>query len=141
MYSKLYSYIYSNLYSYIYSKLYSYIYSNLYFKLIFFSRWKKDSYFHWKRNAVPVTENHTLNQIPEQNQELTENNMTPSNVNGVHVTENHTFYIFFQPDRQHRRLISQKFPRNEVYLGSSYFLKFYIRMFNENVGRFPCICI
>ena len=34
-------------------------------------------------NTVHVTKNHTLNQEQEQNQELTENNMTDSNMNGV----------------------------------------------------------
>ena len=37
------------------------------------------------KNSVLVTKNHTLNQIPEQNQELTENNTTDSNMNSVHL--------------------------------------------------------
>lgn len=35
------------------------------------------------KNSVLVTKNHTLNQEQEQNQKLTENNMTDSNMNGV----------------------------------------------------------
>ena len=37
------------------------------------------------KNSVLVTKNHTLNQEQEQNQKLKENNMTDSNMNGVHV--------------------------------------------------------